>query len=169
MNTRHVLLALTLSASVAATSVQAQDLTKQFPVQGAGSGGATKKTPRKKRPSQAQLAQKSSFPSIASSQIKGAVSATDLAGAKKAEGKNATVVGTVTKVFAPGSGSIVLLNFAADYKKAVVGAIKASDFSKFPDLAALKGKKVALMGKMVIYKGSPEIELTTAGAIKLVK
>jgi hypothetical protein len=168
MNIRYVLFALVVGASASASIVQAQDLTKQFPVKGAASG-ATKKAPRKKRPNQSQLALKTPFPTISSSQIKGAVLATDLAGAKKMEGKNATIVGTVTNVFTPGGGSVVLLNFASDYKKAVVGAIKAPDFGKFSNIYTLNGKKVAFMGKMVIYKGHPEVELKTPGAIKLVK
>ena len=142
----------------------AQDLLKQFPVKGG--------SPRPLRPGrrgQAKVAAKSTFPIAKASDLKGAVPATNLAAAKKLVGKTATFVGTVSDVYAPKSGSIVLLNFAKNYKTAVVGAVKARDFGKFPVLTTLKGKKVALKGKVINFKGSPEVELTGAGAIRLVK
>ena len=80
-----------------------------------------------------------------------------------------TFVGVVDKVFAPKGSNIVLLNFAKNYKSAVMGAVKVKNFGAFPDLAQLKGKKVTMTGKVVIFKGAPEVELEKAGAIKLVK
>ncbi len=148
-----------------ASAAQAKDLLKQFPVKPT----PAKAGARAAGPSQSRLALKGAFPVVASKQLQGAVAATNLAAAKKLVGKNALFVGVVTQVFAPRSGSIVLLNFAPDYKTALVGAVKAADFKKFPPLQSLQNKKVALRGKVISYKGRPEIELTGAGAIRMVK
>lgn len=164
MKFQPICLALFLFASAA----QAQDLSKQFPVKDAPAS-SSKRKPRKKVAPQATVALKTPFPTVGGSSIKGAISATDLTTAIKAVGKTVTVVGVVDKVFVPGGGSIVLLNFAKDYKKAVVGAVKKKDFGAFPVLASLKGKKVVISGKMISYKGQPEVELTKPGAIKIVK
>ena len=74
----------------------------------------------------------------------------------------------MTKVYQPKGNSRVLLNFAKDYRKAVVGMVEAADFSKFPDLTTLEGKKVLITGKVSDFKGQPEVHLTTLTSIKLV-
>ena len=146
---------------VFAAPSHAEDLLKQFPV---------RKPPAKAaRQAQGKVALKSAFPTVSAQQLPRAIAATNLAAATKSIGKNALFVGVVTDVFTPRSGSIVLLNFAPNYKNAVVGAVKAADFGKFPPLQALKNKKVALTGRVVSYRGSPEIELTRVGAIRVVK
>jgi hypothetical protein len=154
---------------VCTASAQAQDLSKQFPVKDAPAKRGAQRQKKKKLPPQAQSALKTPFPDVKLSTLKGAISATDLTAANRAVGKKVSVVGTVNKVFVPGGGSIVLLNFAKDYKSAVVGAIKAKDFRNFPVLAILTGKKVAISGKMISYKGHPEVELSEPGSIKIVK
>ncbi len=145
------------------TSLHAQNLATQFPV----------KPPAKARkpagPPQSKVAAKGAFPFVKAAAVKGAKPATDLAGAKKLVGKTVTFVGTVDRIFAPKGNSMVLLNFAKDYKKALVGIVTVKNFGAFPDLRLLRGKKVTVTGKVVIYKGAPEVELVKAGAIKLVK
>lgn len=173
MKTYSLLLALALTAS----ATHAQDLLKQFPVKGAPASGSaprkagTKSIGKLKGTPQAAVAAKGAFPTIKASDpsLKTAVVATNLPAAKKLVGKNVLVVGVVSDVFAPRSGSITLINFAKNYKTAVVGAVKAKDFAKFPNLMNLKGKKVALRGTMISFKGQPEVELTTVGAIRIVK
>lgn len=140
-----------------------------FPVQAPKNGAANAK--RTKTKSQSHLAQKGVFPVVKATdaRLKRAVSATNLAAATKLRGQNAQFVGVVTKVFAPGSGAIVLLNFAKNYKTALVGVIKAKDFARFPNLQNLANKRVLLTGKVVNYKGQTEIELTKSGAICVVR
>lgn len=155
-------LLLAVSFSVA-SAANAKDLLKEFPV---------RNPPARAKfagQAQAKVALKAAFPSVGAKQLQGAIAATDLAAAKKLLGKNALFVGRVTTVFTPKSGSIVLLNFASDYKKALVGAVKAADFAKFPPLQSLKNRKVALRGRVISYRGRPEIELVAAGAIRVVK
>lgn len=140
----------------------APDLLQQFPVK------AALKT-RTRGAAQSQVALKSAFPTVAKASLKGALDPKNLAVARQAVGKEALFSGVVTTVFSPKSGAIVLLNFAKDYKTALVGSVKASNFRQFPPLQNLKGKRVALRGKVVLYKGAPEIELIQKGAIRLVK
>lgn len=152
------LLSFNLLAS--APSVHAQD--------------AAEKPAKAKKPKgkpQSELAAKGAFPVIKGTDpaVRKAYPATDLAGAKKLVGKTVGISGTVAKVFASKSNKIVLLNFAKDYKTALVGAVKVEDFGKFPPLAGLEKKKVLATGKVVLYKGTPEVELTQAGAIKIIQ
>ncbi len=142
-------------------ALAAPDLLQQFPVETA---------PVKKRgAAQSQVALKGAFPGVAKSALKGAIDAKNLTLAMKTVGKVAVFSGTVVKVYAPKSGAMVLLNFDKNYKNALVGSVKARDFRRFPDLNSLEGQRVALRGKVVLYKGAPEIELSQSGAIRLVK
>jgi hypothetical protein len=95
--------------------------------------------------------------------------AKDLAGAGKLIGKRSAFRGTVAKVFAPRSGNLVILNFAADYKTAITGVVKQEDFARFPDLQALQGREVLLSGPVVDYQGRPEVVLSRPEQVKIVK
>lgn len=139
----------------------APDLLQQFPVKAAPA--------QKRGVQQSKIALKSAFPNVSKNALKGALDAKNLAISKKSVGKVAVFTGTVVRVYAPKSGAMVLLNFAQNYKSALVGIVKKQDFRRFPDLQTLKGKPVALRGKVVLYKGAPEIELSQSGAIRLVK
>ena len=164
---------LLLGGLLAVVPANAQKLTDQFPVKpGKAAGKAPGKTGKPSKPagpSQAARAAKGAFLVVKTAAVKGAIAATDLAAARKLNGKTATFVGVVDKVYAPKSNGVVLLNFAKDYKTALVGAVQAKDFAAFPNLAQLKGKKVTVSGKVVIFKGAPEVMLEKAGAIKIVK
>ena len=157
---------LLLGGLLAIVPAHAQKLTGQFPVK---PGKAPGKSAKPAGPPQSARAAKGAFPVVKATAIKGAVVATDLAAARKLSGKTATFVGVVDKVYAPKSNGVVLLNFAKNYKTALVGAVQAKDFAAFPNLAQLKGKRVAVSGKVVIFKGAPEVMLEKAGAIKIVK
>ncbi|MFY7952574.1 MAG: hypothetical protein ACOVT5_08710 [Armatimonadaceae bacterium] len=99
----------------------------------------------------------------------GAIAASDLATLRKRDGKETTISGKVTTVFAPDSKSIVLLNFARNYKDAIVVGIKANRFAAFPDLRTLKDKTVVVTGVVILYKERPEILLETPSQIRVVK
>ena len=72
--------------------------------------------------------------------VKAAIPATNLTKAKTKLNKTGMFVGVVTDVFAPKNGKRVLLDFAPDYKKAVIGFVDAKSFKTFPDLKQLKKK-----------------------------
>lgn len=143
----------TLIYSLAPSVWAAPNLLEQFPVR-----NAVRSKPRG-----------GAFPSVSKAQLTGALDARNLALLNKSVGKTALCIGVVDKVYAPKNGAMVLLNMAPNYKTALVGMVRARDFRQFPNLQLLKGKRVALRGKIVSYRGKPEIELTAPGAIQIVK
>jgi hypothetical protein len=98
-----------------------------------------------------------------------ALKATDLESAKKQTGKAGAFTGTVTKVFAPKSNALVILNFASDYRTAVTAVVRQRSFGTFPALSSLEGKKVLVSGTVTNYQNRPEIELKSLSQIKIVK
>ena len=99
----------------------------------------------------------------------GALDAHDKQAAEKMIGKNGAFKGTVTKIFAPRGGNLVILNFDDNYKTAMTAVLKKSDFAKFPDVSTLVDQEVVVSGKFIDYKGSPEIELSDLKQIAVVK
>jgi DNA/RNA endonuclease YhcR with UshA esterase domain len=128
-----------------------------------------KKEPGK--PQSAVAAKDKSFATVSAEDavVKAALKADDLAGAKKQIDKTSTFTGTVAKVFLPDSNSVVLINFAKNYKEALTVVVYARNFAKFPNLNTLRGKKVVVTGKVSDYKGQPQVELTDVSALKIVK
>ncbi len=127
---------------------------------------------QKENKPQATVASKTAtFATIAATdaKVKAALKPEDLPAAQKLIGKEATFSGTVAKVFQPKSNSVVLLNFAENYRDAISAAIQAKDFPAFPDLNTLAGKKVLITGKVMDYHGRTEVELTSVAQVKLVK
>ncbi len=123
-------------------------------------------------PAQASIAAKTKFATLPASSplVAKALDATDFKGAQKQIGKEkeAAFKGTVTRVFAMTGNSIVLVNFAADYKTALVAALKPPAYAKFPDMKVLQGKRVLITGKVVDYRDRPEIELASPSQIKII-
>ena len=129
------------------------------------------KTEASEKPSQKSVAAKAAFGTIAASdaKVKAASDPKDLTKAGKMTGKTGTFSGTVAQVYAMKGNNMVLLNFDKDYKAAITGVIRAKNFSKFPDLQTLKGKKVLVSGAVEDYKGRPEIQLASLDDIKIIK
>ena len=120
--------------------------------------------------SQASVALKGkNFASIAAgdAKLKAAKDPKDLAAAKKLIGKTAVFSGTVAKVFEP--KGLVLINFDKNYKNAITAVVRSKNFSAFPDLKTLEGKKVIVSGKVEEYKGTAEVMLEKMDDIKIVK
>jgi len=101
--------------------------------------------------------------------MKTALGAKDLAGAKKATGKDGAFRGKVIYVFVSNSGKTLILNFDQDYKSALCAVLKKDHFAHFPDLRTLAGKEVLITGKFIDFEGRSEIELTDPGQIRVVK
>ena len=80
-------------------------------------------------------------------------------------GKQVTVTGVVAQVsFRP---SLVFLNFDKPYPNSpFVVIVRNKNTNEFDNLSALKGKSVAVKGKVVDYNGKPEIELTGKAQLK---
>ncbi len=130
------------------------------------------KAGKAKYKSQEELAAKGvQFATIAASDkaVVGAMKATDMEQAKKLTGKAGAFIGTVTKVFAPKSNALVILNFASDYRTAVTAVVRQRSFSAFPALSSLEGKRVLITGNVSNYQNRPEIELKSVSQVKIVK
>jgi hypothetical protein len=77
-------------------------------------------------------------------------------------GQDVTVEGTITKVFKSKNGN-TFLNFGGDYPDVtfVVWIPQDAPESADPSLANLQGKKVKIIGRIQIYRGKPEIKVST--------
>ncbi len=83
-------------------------------------------------------------------------------------GKQVTVTGVVAQVSI--RPSRVFLNFDKAYpNNEFTAVIRANLTNEFDDLPGLKGKPVAVKGKLVEYNGKPEMELTSKSQLKLLK
>lgn len=123
-----------------------------------------------RKPQSEVAARDKSFLKIAATapEVKAAKRAEDLDAAKNLVEKTASFIGTVDRIFVPPGNGLVLINFAKNFRNAVVGVVRAPDYAKFPNLNALKGKKVLITGKVTDHKGRPQVELTQLESIKLV-
>lgn len=129
------------------------------------------KAAKPKGPSQAQVARKGAFASVGAgdASVKGAIAATDLTKARTKLSKTGIFVGVVTDVYLPKNGKRVLLDFAPNYKKAVIGLVDALNFKTFPDLRQLKKKRVLIAGKVILFKDQVQVELVSPSSIRVVR
>lgn len=126
---------------------------------------------RKSYPAQASVARGAALSAMPASSpaVTKALDARSLAAARKLAGKVAAFKGVVAKVFSPKGNSVTLLNFAPNYREAIVGVVRPASYAKFPNLQTLKGQRVWLSGKVVLYRGRPEVELLSPSQIKVVR
>jgi hypothetical protein len=89
------------------------------------------------------------------------------AAARAHAGATVTVEGTVGDVHAARSGKVTFIDIGGRYpKNPLTAVIFAADAAKFPDLPKLVGKTVDVTGAIRLYKGQPEIVLTSRDQIK---
>jgi DNA/RNA endonuclease YhcR with UshA esterase domain len=77
-------------------------------------------------------------------------------------GQAVSIEGTITKVFKSKNGN-TFLNFGGNYPDVtfVVWIPEDAPEAADPDLAGLQGKKVKISGTVQLYKGKPEIKVST--------
>ena len=77
-------------------------------------------------------------------------------------GQAVSIEGTVTKVFKSKNGN-TFLNFGGNYPDVtfVVWIPQDAPEAADPGLASLEGKKVKISGTVQLYKGKPEIKVST--------
>jgi DNA/RNA endonuclease YhcR with UshA esterase domain len=77
-------------------------------------------------------------------------------------GQTVSVEGTITKVFKSKNGN-TFLNFGGDYPDAsfVVWIPQDAPEATDPSLTNLQGKKVKIAGTIQLYRGKPEIKVST--------
>ena len=77
-----------------------------------------------------------------------------------------TVADKVANVFESKAGN-VFLNFGASYPNQVFTAFIPKDSTdQFPNAKELDGRTVSITGKIVLYKGKPEIVLDDPSMLK---
>jgi len=121
--------------------------------------------------SQAELAAKTGFVTIAPDDpaVGKATDAKDLAAVRKLTGKEGAIQGTVAKVYVSDGNGIVILNFARNFKEAATAVLKPANYAKLPDMQTLDGKRVLVTGKVIEFRGRPEIEIQEPGQVKIIK
>ena len=86
--------------------------------------------------------------------------------AKDHVGQTVTIEAPVSDVHI-GRAGVTFLDLGGAYPdNALAAVVFASDRAKFPNLATLKGKTVAISGAVVLYQNRPEIILKTAEQLK---
>ena len=96
------------------------------------------------------------------------VKSTPAVDAKKMIGTNAVVVGKVADVHK--STKAIQLNFGDKFPdQDFTAVVFAKNFTLFTNLESLTGKTVEVSGKVVEYKGKPEIILTNKGQLKVLQ
>jgi len=132
---------------------------------GAGSNAVVQAAPR-----QADVAStKAEFGKIAKSDAdyKTALDAHSLEAALKQAGQNGAFRGKVTQIFEPRGGGMAILNFDANYRRAITAMLRKNKFSSFPALTNLLNKDVLITGKFENYQGRAEIILTNLSQVKV--
>lgn len=82
-------------------------------------------------------------------------------------GQRVVVEGTVAAVFVSRAGN-TFLNFGAAYPNQDFSAvIFADNASSFRDVEQLEGRRVAVSGRVRIYRGKPEIILRSADQLRV--
>ncbi len=82
-------------------------------------------------------------------------------------GENGCVTGRVLRVFTSRSGN-TFLDFCRDYRQCPFSTvIFASDRSRFGNLSALEGRRIAVLGEIVSYGGRAEIVIHDPKQIRL--
>ena len=123
------------------------------------------------RKSQSEVASKAKFKVIkeGAPELKTALESHQLDAAKKLSGKEGGFYGTVDRAYETASHSVLFLDFDKDFKKSIAAVLMPSHFADLPDMKQLKGHKVLVLGKWVIYQGRPEIIIEKVGQIEVVQ
>jgi hypothetical protein len=95
-----------------------------------------------------------------SESVQKAIDARNLPAARKMLEKTAAFSGEVSALYEPKGNGLAILNFAKNYREAVSAVVDHRDFSKFPVLKQLVGKRVLFTGRVVEYKDRLEVQLT---------
>lgn len=81
-------------------------------------------------------------------------------------GKQVTVTGVVAQISA--RPSVTFLNFDQLFpSNRFTAIIRKKSTNEFENVSALKGKAVAVTGKVIEYRGKPEMELTNKSQLKV--
>jgi DNA/RNA endonuclease YhcR with UshA esterase domain len=83
-------------------------------------------------------------------------------------GQNVTVEGVVSEVHHAASGRATFIDMGGRYPNNVFTAVIFSENeSKFPRVDSLEGKTIDVTGRIIVYKGRPEIILNDPEQIRV--
>jgi DNA/RNA endonuclease YhcR with UshA esterase domain len=83
-------------------------------------------------------------------------------------GQNVTVEGVVSEVHHAASGRATFIDMGGRYpNNTVTAVIFKDDAGKFPDVDALDGKTIDVIGSIRLYQGRPEIILNDPAQLKV--
>jgi hypothetical protein len=88
-----------------------------------------------------------------------AIEASDLTRGRGLVNQHGAFQGTVSSIYISPSNSITVLNFGARRGEALMAVVYPQNYSKFPDLAGLQGKKVLVEGQFIVYRNGSKEEL----------
>ena len=102
------------------------------------------------------------------------LAATDLEELGRHVGEVRAVRGVCADVYIPSSGSVVVLNFAENYRDAVTVPVFADHFGKWPGgpaaiARAYEGKTLSVQGLVTEYRGAAQIKAAHPGQIRVVE
>jgi len=80
-------------------------------------------------------------------------------------GQHVTVEGVVSEVYFAARATFIDLDGRYPNER-LTGVIARGDGFAFPDLGALRGRRVAMTGTVQLYRGRPEIVLTSANQVR---
>lgn len=100
--------------------------------------------------------------------VRSAGDARDIAAALRLSGKQASFRGNVAKVYVASSGKFVAVDFAKDYKKALVAVAVGDSVKRLPNLVALTGQAVLVSGIVTLHGDQPQIKVDSAAQVKLI-
>ena len=89
----------------------------------------------------------------------------DAAAARSHIGETLAVVGTVSEVHFAGSATFIDLDGRYPYEQ-FTGVIFPDRSAQFRDVGALEGKRITIRGKIRLFRGRPEIILTSRDQIQ---
>ena len=98
----------------------------------------------------------------------------DLKTLGKHVGEVKAVRGTCTAAFVPRGGTVVVLNFAKNYREAMTVPIFKDHFEKWPGgpgaiEKAYKGKTLLIQGLVTEYRGAPQIKAAHPAQLRLIE
>lgn len=102
------------------------------------------------------------------------IDAVNLGSAKSRINQDGAITGTVDRVFGGRENKVTIISFAANQRDAVAAVVKQENYTLFPVLQELQGRKLLITGKFELYRArgdrtAPQIELTLPSQIKVIE
>jgi len=106
--------------------------------------------------------------------LPGVIASGDAAAIAAAVGKNVTIRGKVSRVGQTKTASMNFINFVGNSRTEFVAIVKKDHFASIAaghggKLDSLIGKTIEVRGELILYKGTPEIELRAPADLRVIE